>query len=385
MQHRGGCSNYFILLFRMEQSLTVSVGDKLPSNPNSPRPGRTTKPFYKFGARRQKHESSTPESNDPLLVSYNKNYKGEAPPGEGEDVFDVTQDDKKKKPKKRNFLRKVSKLGRAQSNPVDSRTRSSDSDDKVQGFTNEGFNHAVSWPYKSSESRVAARSMDDLSAIPETNTNNNNITERSPPRTTSPQKSWGFGRKKKAALQVDQPHVVIKSAPSTPEKHRKKHSSLPSFEAASQTKLNARPTAIVVESDLGVVPEHTVKRRLTGATKQERHRSLDQNDMKTLATQLPVALCANSNIVRTSSLTYGEKHAARYRQQHAAASPLGSQPSFLSSSTMDSQDSLNDVSQYTAHTHTHTHTTTHIHMYTTTHIRTHTQSYNCNLFLDNRN
>ena len=351
----------------MEQNLgVVNVVDKVPSNPNSPRLSRTSKAFYKFGARRQKHETSTSEASDPLLVSYNKSYEGEAPPGESEDVFDVTQDDKKKKHKKRNFLRKVSKLGRAQSNPIDSKARSSDSDDKVQGYSNEGYNHATAWPYKSSESRAAARSMDDLSAIPETNTNNNNITERSPLRTTSPQKLWGFGKKKKAALQVDQPHVVIKSAPSTPEKHRKKHSSMPSFEVASQTKASPRPTAIVVESDLGVVPEHSVKRRLSDATKQERHRSLDQNEMNSLAAHLPTTIQANSNIVRTSSLTYGEKLAAHYRQQHSTASPLGSQPSFLSSSTMDSQDSLNDVSkQQTSCTHTHSHknnnTDTHMH------------------------
>lgn len=332
----------------MEQSLTVSVTDKSPSNPNSPMLSRPNKSFYKFNVRRQKSTVSSSESADPLLLSYNKNHDEDAPPGESEDVFNVMQDDKKKgKPKKRNFLRKVSKLGRGQSNPADCKGRSSDSDDKVQGFTNE--THGNAWPYKpSSGSRTAAKSMDDLSAIPETNTNNNNTTQPSPLQTTSPQKLWGLNRKKKATLQADQPHVVIKSAPSTPEKHRKKHSSLPSFNVNGQTKLVVNPSATIVECDTGDVPERTVKRRLSDATKQERHRSLDQNEMTTLVASLPAATCTNSNIVRASSLTYGDKpnpYAARYRQQHPITSPLGSQPSFLSSSTMDSQDSLNDVSQ----------------------------------------
>lgn len=335
----------------MEQSLTVSVVDKSPSNPNSPMLSRTNKPFYKFSPRRQKHDGSTSESAEPLLVSYNKSHEGEAPPGEGEDIFEIIQDDKKKKHKKRSFLRKVSKLGRVQSNPADSKARSSDSDDKVQGFSNENISHGNTWLYKpSSGSRAAAKSMDDLSAIPETNTNNNNTTERSPARTTSPQKLWGFNKKKKAALQVDETQAVIKSAPSTPEKQRKKHSSMPSFNVNGQTKAAVNPAVTIAESDLGVVPEHAVKRRLSDATKQERHRSLDQNDMKTLAAHLPAAMHVNSNIVRASSLTYGDKpnpYAARYRQQqHSIISPLGSQPSFLSSSTMDSQDSLNDVSSY---------------------------------------
>ena len=338
----------------MEQSLNI-VNNKIPSNPNSPMTSRANKPFYKFGARRQKHDVSSSESTDPLLLSYNKSHEREALPGESEDVFETMQDDKKKKHKKRSFLRKVSKLGRATSNPADSKSRSSDSDDKIQtSYTTENLYQAGSWPYKpSSGSRTAAKSMDDLSAIPETNTNNNNTTECSPPLHTSPQKSWIFSKKLKekklTTLQADQPQAVIKSAPSTPEKHRKKHSSMPSFVVTGQTKGAVNPSVTIVESDQGVVPEYNVKRRLSDATKQERHRSLDQNDVKILNANLPVVVRSkNSNVVRASSLNYGDKpnaYAARYRpQQYPTTSPLGSQPSFLSSSTMDSQDSLNAVS-----------------------------------------
>ena len=350
-------TQHYLLLFRMEQSLNI-VNNKIPSNPNSPMTSRANKPFYKFGARRQKHDASSSESTDPLLLSYNKSHEGEALPGEIEDVFETMQDDKKKKHKKRSFLRKVSKLGRMQSNPADSKSRSSDSDaDKIQtSFTTENLSQAASWPYKpSSGSRTAAKSMDDLSAIPETNTNNNNTTECSPPLHTSPHKLWGFGKKLKekklqATLQAGEPQAIIKSAPSTPEKHRKKHSSMPSFNVTGQTKVTINPSATITESDQGVVPECTVKRRLSDATKQERHRSLDQNDMKILNASVPaVNRPKNSNVVRASSLNYGDKpnpYAARYRPQpqYPTTSPLGSQPSFLSSSTMDSQDSLNAVS-----------------------------------------
>ena len=342
----------------MESSLNIA-NNKIPSNPNSPMATRANKPFYKFGARRQKNDASSSESADPLLLSYNKTHEGESHPGEGEDVFETTQDDKKKKHKKRSFLRKVSKLGRMQSNPVDNKSRSSDSDaDKIQtSYTTENLSQAASWPYKlSSGPRTAAKSMDDLSAIPETNTNNNNTTECSPPLHPSPQKLWGLGKKLKekklqAALQADQSQVIIKSAPSTPEKHRKKHSSMPSFNVTDQTKTTISTSATITENDQGVIPECAVKRRLSDATKQERHRSLDQNDMKTLnATNISAAnRPKNSDVVRASSLNYGDKphqYAARYRpqQQHLITSPLGSQPTFLSSSTMDSQDSLNAVS-----------------------------------------
>lgn len=217
----------------MERNLTGGgVADKVPSNPSSPMLTRTHKAFYKFGARRHKHESAPSESTDPLLLSY-KTCEGEALPEEGEDVvFDIMQDDKKKKHKKKNFLRKVGKLGRVQSNPIDSKGRSSDSDDKVQTSSNDSIG---SWPYKNTSPRTAAKSMDDLSAIPETNTNNNNTTEHSPPVSTSPHKMWGLGKKSKekkklqAALRADQAQVVVKSAPSTPEKHCKKHSPMPNF------------------------------------------------------------------------------------------------------------------------------------------------------------
>ena len=342
----------------MESSLNV-VSNKIPSNPNSPMTSRA-KPFYKFGARRQKNDASSSESADPLLLSYSKSHEGEARPGESEDVFEAMQDDKKKKHKKRSFLRKVSKLGRMQSNPPDNKSRSSDSDaDKIQtSYTTENLSQAASWPYKlSSGPRTAAKSMDDLSAIPETNTNNNNTTECSPPLHTSPHKLWGFGKKLKekklqATIQADQSQAIIKSAPSTPEKHRKKHSSMPSFNVTGHTKVTISTSETITESDQGVIPECTVKRRLSDATKQELHRrSLDQNDMKILnATNVPaVNRSKNSNVVRASSLNYGDKpnaYAARYRpqQQYLVTSPLGSQPTFLSSSTMDSQDSLNAVS-----------------------------------------
>lgn len=333
----------------MEQSLAA---DKSPSNPNSPLPSRTNKAFYKFGAKRQKQDFTPSESTDPLLLSYHKNYEGEALPGESEDVFEM-QDDKKKK--KKSFLRKVSKLGRAQSNPAD-KARSSDSDDKVQAFTTDSFSKIGTWLCKpSSASRAAAKSMDDLSAIPETNTNNNNTTGHLPPQNISHTKVWGYNKKLKekksqASLQVDQPQV-IKSAPSTPEKRRKKHPSMPNFSVTNQPKLIVNQGAAIVESDQGVVPECTIKRRSSNATKQnfqERHRSFDQNDLKILT----AIRAANSSIVRANSLNYGDKsnpYAARYRQQYPITSPLGSQPSFFSSSTIDSQDSLNAVSQYTSH------------------------------------
>ena len=342
------------MLFRIEQSLSLP-DNKLPSNPNSPLANRANKAFYKLVPRRQKNDPSSSESTDPLLLSYNKSYEGEAIPGESEDVFETMQVDKKKKPKKKSFLKKVSKLGRAQSNPVDCKTRSSDSDDKIQtSLTTENLSLAATWPNKpSSGSRTAAKSMDDLSSIPETNTNNNNTTECSPPLHSSPYKLWGFGKKLKekksqVTLQTE-PEVVIKSAPSTPEKHRKKHSSMPSFNMTGHKKGTVNTSATIVESDHGAVPEHHVKRRLSDATKQERHRSLDQNEMKVLNATVSGVTQINPNVVRASSLNYGDKpnhYAVRYRpQQCSTTSPLGSQPSFLSSSTMDSQDSLNAVSQ----------------------------------------
>lgn len=336
---------------RMEQSLTPGVIDKSPSNPNSPMLSRN-KGFHKFGAKRHKRESSASESTDPLLLSYNKNYEGEAPPGEGDDIFETMQDDKKKKQKKRSFLRKVSKLGRIQSNPGDSKARSSDSDDKVQAFATDSFSNAVALGYKtSSTSRAAARSMDDLSAIPETNTNNNNTTGYSPSHSISPPKSRGLKKlkekKSQTSLQVDQSQVIVKSAPSTPEKLRKKHSSMPNFTVPTQTKVTITPAATIEESDdQGAIPECTVKRRTLDPVKQERHRSLDQNDLQKLVSNVTATIHAKTNVVRASSLNYGDKpntYTARYRQQHPTTSPLGSQPSFLSSSTMDSQDSLNGV------------------------------------------
>jgi len=335
----------------LEQSLALSTTDKSPSNPNSPMPSRTNKVFQKFGIKRQKQDSSPSESTDPLLLSYNKSYEGEAPLGESEDAFEM-QDDKKKK--KRSFLRKVSKFGRAQSNPAD-KARSSDSDDKVQAFTTDSFNTIDAWPYNkpSSASRTAAKSMDDLSAIPETNTNNNNTARHLPSQNISHTRSlWGFNKKLKekkseASLQVDQSQVIIKSAPSTPEKHRKKHSSMPSFNGTARTKLAINPDATIVESNQVAIPECTTKRRSSDATKhnlQERHRSFDQDDLKVINS----IRAANSNVARASSLNYGDKpnhYAAQYKQQYPIVSPLGSQPSFFSSSTIDSQDSLNAVSQ----------------------------------------
>ena len=343
------------MLFRIEQSLSLP-NNKMPSNPSSPIANRANKAFYKLVTRRQKNDPSSSESTDPLLLSYNKSYQGEALPGESEDVFETMQGDKKKKPKKRSFLKKVSKLGRAQSNPIDCKTRSSDSDDKIQiSLTTENLSLAASWPNKpSSGSRTAAKSMDDLSSIPETNTNNNNTTECSPPLHGSPNKLWGFGKKLKekksqVTLQTE-PKAVIKSAPSTPEKHRKKHSSMPSFNMTGQRKGAVNTSATIAECDQGGVLEHHVKRRLSDATKQERHRSLDQNEMKALDTTISSSITqTNPNVVRASSLNYGDKpnhYTVQYRpQQCTTTSPLGSQPSFLSSSTMDSQDSLNNVSQ----------------------------------------
>lgn len=340
----------------MEHTLAVGITDKSPSNPNSPVLNRANKTFYKFGAKRHKHESSQSESTDPLLLSYKSN-DGEALPEEGQDIFDITQDGKKKK-KKKSFLKKVSKLGRTQSNPVENRARSSDSDDKVQPFTTDNSSNLGIWGssyIKLSPSRTAAKSMDDLSAIPESNTNNNNITEHPPPQSNPSARVWGFRKLKEkkshTSLHVEEPQVIIKSAPSTPEKQRKKHASMPNFNANAHPKRVVNQSITIAENDQGVIPECTVKRRSSDAAKhqqyQERHRSLGQEDLKVLVSNASGTVRASSNVVRASSLTYGDKpnpYAARYRQ-HSATSPLGSQPSFLSSSTIDSQDSLNIVCQ----------------------------------------
>jgi len=327
---------------------------KSPSNPNSPVTSRSMKFFQKIGARRQKHDTSaSTESNDPLLLSYSKSYEEEAPPGESEDVFELLPDDKKKKKRKSLLRRHKPVTGRMQSNPGD-KIKSSDSDDKIHVPTTNDFNPWMNRVESSAMSqRVAARSLDDLSAIPETNTNNNNTTRSSSHQNTSPTKIGLVtkklkGKKVTSSLQVDKENVLVKSAPSTPVKHRKKHYSFPSITGnATQPKIVINADTIA-ENDQPVV---TVKRRIKTGTKQlhhDRHRSYDPEELKAMASAMIAGGKPSSDIVRASSLNYGDKshpYVARYRQQYSASSPpIGSQHSFFSSSTMDSQESLNGVS-----------------------------------------
>jgi len=338
-----GIIKILLHLFRnsLEASGTVA---KSPSNPNSPVASKSMKFFHKIAARRQKHDTSaSTESSDPLLLSYSKSYDEEAPPGECEDVFELLPDDKKKK-KRKSLLRKNK-----------DKIKSPDSDDRIHAPTTDDFNPWVNRALSSemSAQRVAARSLDDLSAIPETNTNNNNTSSH---QNTSPTKLWGVtkklrGKKAASSLQVNKENVEVKSAPSTPEKHRKKHNSFPSVTGNSaypKIIINAGLQDSIAETSQPVV---TVKRRATPGKKQlyqDRHRSYDPEELKAIASDMIAGGKPSSDIVRASSLNYGDKphrYVARYRQQYSASSPpIGSQHSFFSSSTMDSQESLNGVS-----------------------------------------
>ena len=342
----------------MEVSGTLA---KSPSNPNSPVTSKSMKFFQKIGARRQKHDTS--ESTDPLLLSYNKNHDEEAPPGECEDVFELLPDDKKKKKRKSLLRRNKPLAGRTQSNPgekISEKIKSSDSDDKIHARTNDDFNPWVNRALSDEmyAQRAAARSLDDLSAIPETNTNNNNTTQSLSHQHTSPTKIWGVtkkfrGKKTTSSLQVNKENVIVKSAPSTPEKHRKKHYSFPSVTG------NTTPPKIIINTGLQDTiteieqPVVTVKRRASSDTKHlhhNRHRSYDPEELQAMASHMIAAGKPSSDIVRTSSLNYGDKphpYSARYRQQYPTSSPpIGSQRNFFSSSTMDSQESLNGVRSF---------------------------------------
>ena len=163
---------------------------------------------------------------------------------------------------------------------------------------------------------------------------------------------WGVtkkfrGKKAASSLQVNKENVEVKSAPSTPEKHRKKHNSFPSVTGNPKIIINAGLQDSIAKISQPVV---TVKRRATPGKKQlyqDRHRSYDPEELKAIASDMIAGGKPSSDIVRASSLNYGDKphrYIARYRQQYSASSPpIGSQHTF-SSSTMDSQDSLNGVS-----------------------------------------
>jgi len=342
----------------LEVSGTVA---KSPSIPNSPVASKSIKFFQKIGAsRRQKHDTTaSSESNDPLLLSYSKSYE-EAAPGESENVFEL-QPEKKKKRKSLLRRNKVS-TSRTPSTPAE-RIKSSDSDDKIHvptttdEFNNPWVSRALS--NEMSAQRTAARSLDDLSAIPEINTNNNNTKQSTTSRShhsTSPTKMWGVtkilkGKKANSSLQVNNENVLVKSAPSTPEKHRKKHYSFPSITGnTTQPKIvvNSEQQDTIMEGDHPVV---TVKRRTSGTRylHHDRHRSYDPEELRIMASNLIAGGKPNSDVVRTKSLNYGDKprpYVARYKQQYPTSSPpIGSQKTFFSSSTMDSQESLNGVRQ----------------------------------------